>query len=413
MKNFYLFRKMLFSFMLLIPIGLFAQGGWTQKADYPLSGRYYGNGFSIAGKGYFIFGAASGAPSTNKLAEYDPATNTWSLKADFPGGTRPQSHIFVLNNCAYTISGVYWSGAPLDYTGYSDVWKYDPATDTWTQMNNFPGTARHAAFSFEFREKGYFGLGFTADNNFLFDFWEYDPVTDTWTQKNNYPGPGRKSGFQLTIGDYGYLGMGISSTSGQLSDVWQYYPPTDTWTQKNNYPGTGMGWPAFFVIDNHGYVATGRKVNVGVTVAEVFRYDPGTDTWTGMTNFAGTARYAACGFTIDGKGYTGIGYSNTYENDFWEFTPPTVGIDASSDAKGDVIVSPNPAIGDIQICINNPENKEISVAAFDAAGKMIYNTATGNTSQIVTAERSLFSSGLHYIVVQLGEERFVRKLVIE
>jgi hypothetical protein len=40
-----------------------------------------------------------------------------------------------------------------------DFWEYDPATNTWTQKADFGGTARYSAVGFSIADKGYLGTG--------------------------------------------------------------------------------------------------------------------------------------------------------------------------------------------------------------------------------------------------------------
>ncbi len=401
-------------FVLVSGLFCFAQGTWTQKANCPLAPRYYPNGFSAGGKGYFIFGASHGVPSTKDLAEYNPATNTWAQKTPFPGHAMVQSHTFVIENIAYIVSGAYWSGSPLDYTCYKDVWKYNPSTDVWTQLGDFPGTARHAGFAFTCRGKGYIGIGFDENNNFLYDFWEYNPATDTWTQKANFPGTGRKSGMQFSIADFGYVGMGLTTSSSQLKDIWQYDAMNNTWTQKNDFPTNGLSWESFFAMNGKGYVVTGRKVDLGTNSKEVWEYDPINDTWTGLQAFPGTARYAAVGFAINGKGYTGVGYSTTYNNDFYEYTPQDYGVE-QSDGKlnEDLFIFPNPSSTDVNISVVNPQNKDLTLLVFDVNGKCIRKIKLDKNSRIITAEHSLFSAGIYYVALSFHDKSIVKKLIVE
>ena len=63
----------------------------------------------------------------------------------------------------------------------ADFWEYDPATDTWVQLPDFPGGGRYAAAGFGLGTKGYVGTGLNmvAADNFLWfkDFYEYDQAT--------------------------------------------------------------------------------------------------------------------------------------------------------------------------------------------------------------------------------------------
>jgi hypothetical protein len=52
------------------------------------------------------------------------------------------------------------------------VWEYNPATNTWLQMEDFPGAGRRFSVGFTVNERAYFGLG-TNGINFN-DFWAFD-----------------------------------------------------------------------------------------------------------------------------------------------------------------------------------------------------------------------------------------------
>jgi hypothetical protein len=71
------------------------------------------------------------------VEEYDPATDTWTRKADMPTAREALS-TSVVNGKIYAIGGVTTSGSYL-----STVEEYDPATDIWTRKADMP-TAREA-----------------------------------------------------------------------------------------------------------------------------------------------------------------------------------------------------------------------------------------------------------------------------
>ena len=64
-----------------------------------------------------------------------------------------------------------------------DLWEYEPTTDTWTQKTDFPGGPRTTAVGFAIASTGklYIGTG-DDDVNQHDDFWEWDSANDTWTQ---------------------------------------------------------------------------------------------------------------------------------------------------------------------------------------------------------------------------------------
>lgn len=57
-----------------------------------------------------------------------------------------------------------------------NVWSYNPANDSWTQLDDFPGTTRRWAVVMNIGDRVFYGLG-TNGTNFN-DFWEFDSVAD-------------------------------------------------------------------------------------------------------------------------------------------------------------------------------------------------------------------------------------------
>ena len=65
-----------------------ASAWWEKRADFGSNARHRGTGLSIGNKGYFGLGHYNGAGPNIVMSdwwEYDPATNSWSQKADYIG----------------------------------------------------------------------------------------------------------------------------------------------------------------------------------------------------------------------------------------------------------------------------------------------------------------------------------------
>lgn len=116
---------------------------WTQKADLPVAAnRSAGVGFAIGGKGYIGLGSENyldiggGALVQTDMWEYNPTSNTWTAKASIPDTGRNNSGCFVINNKAYIIGGEKTIGISGSTT--NDVWEFDPAANVWTPKASFP-----------------------------------------------------------------------------------------------------------------------------------------------------------------------------------------------------------------------------------------------------------------------------------
>ncbi|MDQ3109377.1 MAG: T9SS type A sorting domain-containing protein [Bacteroidota bacterium] len=233
---------------------------WTQKATLPAIGRRDAVGFSIGLKGYC--GTGIDMPDAylgNVLSdfwEYSPVTNTWVQKASYPGNFNAGVYFatgFAVNGQGYIVCG------KIGASYYSnEVWQFNPATNSWTQKTNFPGGVRYGQSSFVLNGKGYVGCG-TDENWFTNDFWEYNTATDFWLQKANFPGSSRGFASACAIGTKGYMGMG---TDGGFKDDWyEYDAPGDSWSVKANLPAEGRRSSPMFVISGSGYLMMGKGLS--------------------------------------------------------------------------------------------------------------------------------------------------------
>jgi len=222
---------------------------WTQKADFGGTVRALAVAFSIGSKGYV--GTGSDGSMRSDFWEYDPATNTWTQKANVPGGVRMNAVGFSIGSKGYVGTG--WQTGNI-FVYRNDFKEYDPTTDTWTAKADFPGEGRWGAVGFCIGDKGYIGTGFAIYDDCI-DFWEYDPTTDKWTEKAVFPGPKRSGAFGFSIGSKGYVGTGSYSLT--YKDFWEYDPATNVWTQKTDFPGDIRDGAIGCSIGSKGFVGTG------------------------------------------------------------------------------------------------------------------------------------------------------------
>jgi len=285
----------------------FAQGTWTQKANFPGQVRSVPFTFVIGNKGYV--GCGRDYPTYLKdFWEYDPSTNVWTQKADYGGVGRFLCVGFSVLNKGYAGLGEDATFGPV-----YDFWEYDPSTNTWVQKSSYPGNGPMYPVSFSIGNFGYVATGNLNWSTYSNELWRYDPVSDLWIQKASLPGAGRSDASGFSIGNKGYVGVGYP---GGLNDFWEYDTLTDSWTQKANFPATPRLDAAAFSICNKGYIGTSDGGN-----NDFWQYDPLSNTWTQKASFAGAGRDETAFFSIGNKGYIGLGYEPTHYLDFYEYTP--------------------------------------------------------------------------------------------
>jgi hypothetical protein len=160
---------------------------------------------------------------------------------------------------------------------------YDPATDTWTRKADMP-TPRGALSACTVDGKIYVMGGFRTMNSLvgLPIVEEYNPATDTWTRKANMPTPKFALCTSVVDGQIYAIGGGTYSSPGR-EIVEAYDPATDTWTRRANMPTARRNF-ATCVVGGRIYAIGGwvrSSLNAFTTVEQ---YDPVMNVWTIETN---------------------------------------------------------------------------------------------------------------------------------
>jgi len=243
---------------------------WTARTQFPVTvfERNDAVGFSIGDKGYILTGFYS--DNLKDVWEFDPVADTWTQKNDFPGVGRLSAAAFSIGNKGYFGTGVTYNSSGQQCL--QDWWEYDPSTDTWKQKADFPNGGRYLATALAANGKGYFGLG--ANNLALKDdWWEYDPATDVWTQKANFPAGGRNAAAGFVIGTSCYVGNGgLGKPDSVAKDWWEFDVLANKWTQKTSQPQERFA-PVAFAINGKGYVGTGYS-SVNFALNDMWEFEP-------------------------------------------------------------------------------------------------------------------------------------------
>jgi hypothetical protein len=116
------------------------------------------------------------------------------------------------------------------------MWQYNDTTDAWTQMASIPGPGRNGIFPFIINDLAYVGLGSNTNGTVWYsDLYRFNPDSNTYTQVASFPTPVGGAVF-FTIGQTGYVGLGHTGT-GTPNKIYQYSAATDTWTLADTFNG--------------------------------------------------------------------------------------------------------------------------------------------------------------------------------
>ena len=152
----------------------------------------------------------------------------------------------------------------------NDLWRWDPTTETWTQLANMPtasgtfkvptGTAKYT-----------FRVAFTGAH--ITENAIYDIATNTWS--TGAPLPAAQTGTNVAFNNKIY---NFGGNPGPQATVTIYDIATNTWTTGASMP-VPITYGRATAAGNFAYYAGGIA---GVTVPTVYRYDFAANTWATM-----------------------------------------------------------------------------------------------------------------------------------
>jgi hypothetical protein len=241
-------RLIKYSIVLVVAVGCendeIKRPDWTEKASLPDTAlRSSPVGFALGSSLYYGLGSTVVDFTTIHFSDwyvFNTNSNTWKKLKDFPS-TPPSLGTFISTGSkGYYGLGLYWTGS--EYTLCKDIWEYDPTSDSWAVITQFPGTVIRDTGGFSLNDKLYFvsGRTFGSINGNLFskEVWEYDLKSKIWTRKNDIPLPGiNQDGYQCkgaASEQYGYILFG--GHRGRLT-IWKYDQILDSWTEHFSYYG--------------------------------------------------------------------------------------------------------------------------------------------------------------------------------
>lgn len=380
--------KILVFIATLLNCSSFAQN-WVQKTDCPGNGRFWATSFVCEDKIY----AGTGRPEFSSLSptsdmwQYDPATDTWAQVANFPGGNREGTTSFSYNN-----RGFMAFGSPfIQFT--NDVWEYLPESNSWEQKASCPASF---AFSHGFVINDHFYIGPENGTNKTYAF---DITNDSWSEVAAFPGDDRRAQVAFSANGKGYIGMGADVFSGVESDFYRYDPVIDTWEEIASISPTS-DQSSGFAIDNIGYV-----YNVGGSGGggkSIYKYNEGLNEWELVSTKPGDRIANANMVGYNGKAYLTFGErtisgGNIPSSQIWEFTPGSVGIKNEENAELKLIRT-----SDKSFRLKLDESKSISynLKIFALNGQLVHTSEiqADNTDIIFDA-----SSGVY--VLQLIDDQ--------
>ncbi len=269
--------------------------GWQELARTP---SYLTKGSRIAGWDGRIWAMALLRYPKN-LFVYDPQSDTWQQKTDFPGATGWGAGL--------TAGGDgYLYATP---GGNESFYRYDPLNDEWLWRANVP-TAPYGGAALAGDGVGSLylivGVDMTTRQDRK-DFYRFDIASNYWEKKADIPQAVTWGGAMTWATDAVYAFPGYGSAA-----FYRYSPATDTWTRLADAPDNiwdgGLAWDGARFI----YALRGSR-----STSALYRYDLHTDAWESLAATPGG--FDEGGFAwLNGALYATAGYDS---DAFWRYIP--------------------------------------------------------------------------------------------
>lgn len=264
---------------------------WEEMTAFPGGGRGYGYGVCQGDDAFLGFGSNNSGFPTDWW-HLDMANGVWTALADFPGMGR--------NHPAMVLAGgLVMVGLGSNDTGnLGDWWAYDIASGTWEPRAPFTAGNRHHPYYFGIDGQAYVGFGHGDTQNgsltIYRDFHRYDPATDSWTALQDFPGEARVAGTQFAKDGKGYILSGDGDDHGPLDagEMWRYDPALDGWTELAPHPGGARWAPGSFVMGCYVYLTGGLEGVTDTYHQDLWRYSLSAEcgcTDPGALNFSAEA----------------------------------------------------------------------------------------------------------------------------
>jgi N-acetylneuraminic acid mutarotase len=336
--------------ILLFPTIIFAQG-WLRLPDFPSTRRDDGVSVVVGNQAYFGTGLQDGWGLTIDFHALNIDNFTWSSISTMPHTTERQ-----YANAFPGPGSFYVFGGEGPATVLNNMYRYNIATDTWSEVASKPGAGVMASVCMVFGDKVIIAGGKIAGAGpATNEVWEYTISTDSWIQKANYPFSPRWRSSSAVMNNSGFLLFGIDDSNAYRKELYKYDPVNDTWSHESDFPGDGRSYAAMEA--NNRLIVFGGHAKPNTYLNDVWYYNDNDGTWTQGVSLPAPARRTNMSCLKDEKFIVscGLGEGDIRLNETWLIDVP-VGIEKVN-AKKSYHLFPNPVSEELHVVAENDVNR--------------------------------------------------------
>jgi uncharacterized repeat protein (TIGR03803 family) len=285
-----------------------ATGGYFIKIDFSNApGGLVGVG-SLSVYGAKLYGIG-GVAGINGIFEWDPSTNLYTNRADFPASWGPgaSSSLILAGSKFYGVTlngGLYDAGVLFEWDPVSNV--LEKKLDFTGLQDPYPSPYESALAA---KDGQLYGVGLSGGALGLGVIFEWDPGTNTYTKKFDFGGntvfdPLGSSPFSgLTLCGRKFYGMTLDGGLNGLGVFYEWDPLTNIYVVKQDLDGENTGRNPMSKLGSvngrlYGMPAYGGKYDKGL----LFEFDTAMNTFTKKLDFDG----ANAGNSVEGNTIIGV-----------------------------------------------------------------------------------------------------------
>lgn len=273
-------------------------------ADAP-QGRACAMCFAADSTVYIAGGRVQDGRYPTTMLRYDAAKDRWDETAALPITPRVNGTVCATEQGVYMGLGFAGGSVHYDSVYLHDWWHYEPATDTWTRLADYPAPQTAAAVSWYDGQQIWVACGF---HEYTQDVWRYEIAQDRWIRAEEQSPIRVMSAVAAQCDGRYFVGTGFHNTS---HSYWYEWLEDGRWVKCASVPGKGRHNAACSATDNavwlFGGWHYGDSLTTGFYYEDILRYSPANDQWTlcGTIPCGTTENGVAC--TVGERVYFGLG----------------------------------------------------------------------------------------------------------
>ena len=237
---------------------------------------------SASDKVILFGGMDNGGKFQSDTWAYDPIANTWTNLN--PSGNRPVAR--TNSSMVYDPDSgkvILFGGMDVAFLMLGDTWVYDPTANSWAELTptgSSPTARAGHAMVYEPGNGKVILFGGKTDTGFLNDTWAYDPAANSWTELNPSGTPPSARAFDSLAYDpssHKAILFGGQDGSAVLRDTWDYDPTANAWTNLHpagNLPSARGRYAMVYGLGSGGVILFGGY-DASPCANDTWAYGPG------------------------------------------------------------------------------------------------------------------------------------------